>query len=85
VSTRVLHSRNIGRAVGVDPPVTSDRRSFDIQLVGPGEISGAGKYESPDGQPPEIDDVIPVDEHGGRARVTKVTSDEPPLIRAELV
>ena len=57
------------------------RQPVDLDL----EISGAGKYDSPDGRLPEVDDVIPVDDHGGRARVTEVTSDDPPLIRAELV
>jgi len=54
----------------------------DVQLVQPDGTVGAGSYTSPDGTPPSVGDVIPVDEHGGRACVTDVASDEQSLVRA---
>jgi hypothetical protein len=60
-------------------------KTYDIQLVQlDGISSGTGKYESPSGELPNVGDVIEVDEHGGRARVTDVWPDDNPPIRAEL-
>jgi hypothetical protein len=59
-------------------------KTFDVQLVQPDGTSGAGKYESPSGELPEVGDLIEVDEHGTRARVTDVWQDDNPPIRAEL-
>jgi hypothetical protein len=50
-----------------------------------GRTSTAGVYDSPDGKLPRVDDVIPVDERGGRARVTAVSRSDHPPIRAKLV
>jgi len=59
-------------------------KTFDVQLVQQDGKSGAGKYEGPSGELPEVGDVIEVDEHGTRARVTDVWPDDDPPIRAEL-
>jgi hypothetical protein len=59
-------------------------RTFDVQLVQQDERSGAGKYQSPTGELPEVGDLIEVDEHGTRARVTDVWPDDDPPIRAEV-
>jgi hypothetical protein len=64
--------------------VENARRSYDVQLVGPGDIKGAYQYESPDGRLPNVDDVICLPDLG-RARVTDVSSDTHPPIRAELL
>ncbi|HZQ65661.1 MAG TPA: hypothetical protein VFA66_10590 [Gaiellaceae bacterium] len=62
------------------------RSHFEVQLVGPGEIRGAYKYESPDGRLPDIDDVICLRELASRARVVDVSSEtNPQQIRAELL
>ena len=47
-----------------------------------GTTSTAGVYDSPTGQLPRVDDVIPVDESGSRARVTAVSRSDHPPIRA---
>jgi hypothetical protein len=69
-------------------------RTYDVELVEPygrklvepyGKISGAGKYESPDGELPNVGDVIPVDDQGRHARVTHVWPDDHPPIRALLL
>ncbi len=60
-------------------------KTFDVQLVQPdGKTTGTGQYESQDGELPAVGDVIEVDEHGDRARVTDVWPDDNPPIRAEL-
>jgi hypothetical protein len=59
-------------------------KTFDVQLVQPDGKSGAGKYESRSGELPEVGDLIEIDEHGTRARVTDVWTDDNPPIRAEL-
>jgi hypothetical protein len=60
-------------------------KTYDVQLVQlDGSTSGAGKYESHDGALPNVGDVIEVDEHGDRARVTDVWPDDNPPIRAQL-
>ena len=61
-------------------------KTYDVQLVQlDGTTSGTGKYDSPDGELPNVDDMIPVDEHGQRARVTDVWPDDNPPIRAQLL
>ncbi len=62
----------------------SDVKTYDVQLVQPDGASTAGAYVSPDGRLPTVGDIIEVDEHGGRARVTAVWPDDNPPIRAEL-
>jgi hypothetical protein len=59
-------------------------KTYDVQLIQPDGTSGAGKYESPTGELPDVGDVIDVDQHGTRARVTGVWEDDNPPIRAEL-
>jgi hypothetical protein len=60
-------------------------KSYDVQLVQPdGKTSGTGKYDSPTGELPSVGDLIEVDQHGSRARVTDVWPDDNPPIRAEL-
>jgi hypothetical protein len=59
-------------------------KTYDVQLVQPDGTSGAGKYESPSGELPSVGDLIDVDEHGTRARVTDVWPDDNPPIRAAL-
>ena len=59
-------------------------KTYDVQLVQPDGTSGAGQYESLSGDLPEVGDVIDVDQHGTRARVTDVWPDDDPPIRAEL-
>ena len=63
-------------------PPMSEPRTFDVQLVQPDGAIGAGGYASQNGEVPAVDEVIPVDEHGGCARVTELNGE---LIRAELV
>jgi hypothetical protein len=60
-------------------------KTYDVQLVQLDGKSGAGKYESPTGELPNVGDVIDVDQHGTRARVTDVWQDDNPPIRAELL
>ncbi len=48
------------------------------------KTTGTGQYESQDGELPAVGDVIEIDEHGDRARVTDVWPDDNPPIRAEL-
>jgi hypothetical protein len=61
-------------------------KTFDVQLVQlDGATSGTGKYDSPTGELPNVDDMIAVDEHGQRARVTDVWPDDNPPIRAQLL
>jgi hypothetical protein len=59
-------------------------KTFDVQLVQPDGTSSAGKYESPTGELPDVGDLIDVDQHGTRARVTDVWPDDDPPIRAEV-
>jgi hypothetical protein len=59
-------------------------KTYDVQLVQTDGKSGAGKYESPTGELPDVGDLIEVDQHGTRARVTDVWPDDNPPIRAEL-
>jgi hypothetical protein len=59
-------------------------KTYDVQLVQPDGKSGAGQYESPTGELPSVGDVVDVDQHGTRARVTDVWPDDNPPIRAEL-
>jgi hypothetical protein len=65
--------------------VGGEGKSFDVQLVGPGGISGAYKYESADGRLPDVGDVICLRELAGRACVIDVSPDAHPPIRAELL
>ena len=60
-------------------------KTFEVQLVEPDGKSGAGTYESPTGELPNVGDLIDVDQHGTRARVTDVWTDDNPPIRAELL
>jgi hypothetical protein len=60
-------------------------KTYDVQLVEPNGKSGAGTYESPTGELPNVGDLIDVDQHGTRARVTDVWTDDNPPIRAELL
>ena len=59
------------------------RRTYAVQLVGPDSISGAARWESPDGRLPAIGDVILIAD--GHARVTEIWPGDEPLIRAELL
>jgi hypothetical protein len=59
-------------------------KTYDVQLVRRDGTSGAGQYDSPTGDLPDVGDLIEVDEHGNRARVTDVWPDDNPPIRAEL-
>ncbi len=59
-------------------------KTYDVQLVQQDGKSSAGKYESPTGELPEVGDLVEVDEHGTRARVTDVLPDSDPPIRAEI-
>jgi hypothetical protein len=59
-------------------------KTYALHLVQP-DATSAGRYVSPGGRLPNVGDIIEVDEHGGRARVTDVwPDDDPPTIRAEL-
>jgi hypothetical protein len=61
-------------------------KTYDVLLVQlDGVTSGTGQYDSPTGELPNIDDMIAVDEHGRRARVTDVWPDDNPPIRAQLL
>jgi hypothetical protein len=60
-------------------------KTYDVQLVEPDGKSSAGTYESPTGELPNVGDLIDVDQHGTRARVTDVWTDDNPPIRAELL
>ncbi len=61
-------------------------KTYDVQLVQlDGNTSGTGKYDCSDGELPNVDEIIPVDEHGQRARVTDVWPDDNPPIRAQLL
>jgi hypothetical protein len=66
------------------PPMLPAVKTYDVQLVQTDGKSGAGKYESPTGELPDVGDLIEVDQHGTRARVTDVWPDDNPPIRAEL-
>jgi hypothetical protein len=71
-------------------------RPYDLQSVDPlktyavqllqfdGRTSTAGVYDSPTGKLLRVDDVSPVDESGGRARVTAASRSDHPPIRADL-
>jgi len=61
-------------------------KSYAVQLLlFDGSTSTVGVYDSPTGMLPRVDDVIPVDEGGGRARVTRVSRSDHPPIRAALL
>jgi hypothetical protein len=61
-------------------------KTYAVQLLLlDGRTSTTGVYDSPAGQLPRVDDVIPVDERGGRARVTAVSRSDHPPIRADLL
>jgi hypothetical protein len=45
-------------------------KTYDVQLVQPDGKSGAGKYESPTGELPDVGDLIEVDQQGTRALVS---------------
>ncbi len=61
-------------------------KTYAVQLLQfDGRTSTAGVYDSPTGKLPRVDDVIPVDESGGRARVTAVSRSDHPPIRADLL
>jgi hypothetical protein len=60
-------------------------KTYDVQLVELDGKSGAGTYESPTGELPNVGELIDVDQHGTRARVTDVWTDDNPPIRAELL
>ena len=54
-------------------------KTYGVQLLLlDGTTSTTGVYDSPTGQLPRVDDVIPVDERGGRARVTAVSRSHHP-------
>jgi hypothetical protein len=59
-------------------------KAYDVQLVQPDGKSSTGQYSSPSSELPDVGDLIEVDEHGTRARVTDVWPDDNPPIRAEL-
>jgi hypothetical protein len=54
-------------------------------LLFDGGTSTAGVFDSPTGKLPRVDDVIPVDERGGRARVRAVSRSDHPPIPADLL
>lgn len=61
-------------------------KTYAVQLLRfDGRTSTASVYDSPTGKLPRVDDVIPVDESGGRARVTAVSRSDHPPIRADLL
>lgn len=61
-------------------------KSYAVQLLlFNGGTSTTGVYESPTGELPRVNDVIPVDEEGRRARVTSVSRNDHPPIRAALL
>ena len=75
-------------AGGGDLPLPEDDPSkiYAVRLLlFDGRTSTAGVYDSPTGKFPRVDDVIPVDERGGRARVTAVSRGDHPPIRADLL
>jgi hypothetical protein len=68
------------------PDEDDPSKIYAVQLLlFDGRTSTAGLYDSPTGKFPRVDDVIPVDERGGRARVTSVSRSDHPPIRAELL
>jgi hypothetical protein len=75
------HSRRVRQREEDDP-----WKTYGVQLLLlDGTTSTSGVYESPTGQLPRVDDVIPVDEGGSRARVTAVSRSDHPPIRAYLL
>jgi hypothetical protein len=61
-------------------------KRYAVQLLlFDGGTSTTGVYDSPTGQLPRVNDVIPVDEEGRRARVTGVSRNDHPPIRAALL
>jgi hypothetical protein len=61
-------------------------KTYGVKLVLlDGTTSTTSVYASPTGQLPRVDDVIPVDEGGSRARVTAVSRSDHPPIRAYLL
>ena len=61
-------------------------KSYAVQLLlFDGGTSTTGVYDSPTGELPRVNDVIPVDEEGRRARVTGVSRNDHPPIRAALL
>ena len=61
-------------------------KTYRVQLLlVDGTTSTTSVYASPTGQLPRVDDVIPVDEGGSRARVTAVSRSDHPPIRAYLL
>jgi hypothetical protein len=61
-------------------------KTYGVQLLLlDGTTSTTGVYDSPTGKLPRVDDVIPVDEGGNRARVTAVSRSDHPPIRAALL
>jgi hypothetical protein len=76
-------------AGGGDPTLPDEddpSKIYAVQLLlFDGRTSTAGVYDSPTGKFPRVDDVIPVDERGGRARVTAVSRSDHPPIRADLL
>jgi hypothetical protein len=68
------------------PDEDDPSKIYAVQLLlFDGRTSTAGVYDSPTGKFPRVDDVIPVDERGGRARVTAVSRGDHPPIRADLL
>jgi hypothetical protein len=76
-------------AGGGDLPLPDEddpSKIYAVRLLLPdGSTSTAGVYDSPTGKFPRVDEVIPVDERGGRARVTAVSRSDHPPIRADLL
>jgi hypothetical protein len=73
---------------GGGPQAAEDEHSktYAVQiLLLDGGTSNAGLYDSPTGKLPWVNDVIPVDKRGGRARVTAVSRSNHPPIRADLL
>jgi hypothetical protein len=61
-------------------------KTYGVQLLLlDGTTCTSSVYDSPSGQLPRVDDVIPVDEDGSRARVTAVSRSDHPPIRAYLL
>jgi hypothetical protein len=61
-------------------------KSYAVQLLlFNGGTSTTGVYGSPTGELPRVNDVIPVDGEGRRARVTSVSRNDHPPIRAALL
>ena len=63
----------------------SERVTFDIALAHGGGSIVTRQYTSENGEPPVVGEIIPLDKYRVRVRVTNVTPDHYPPIRAQLL